>query len=164
MNQTNASEIRIGNVQRTEDGEYFVPVFVNGKRSEAKTYYAADRGDAVSTRDAMLCELEARRSVESRAEDDARAVLALVRFCAKNKAEVAIVDRDDGPQTVDPNFTYEAAAEILACDEAMVRVQIGESRCTVFLVFGNGDDTTLTDYTDNALGARINAALAPRSL
>jgi hypothetical protein len=155
---TNKPNVRIGAVCRSEDGEYSVPVYVNGTRSEAKTYYAADRADAVTTREAMLIHQRAADAVASVHADDARTVRKLVRHCAKIGATVTVCDRDAGPEPIDLTKPVEAAAEILACDESALRIEVDGRRCGIFLVFGNGDDTTVTDYTDNAMARSIVAA------
>jgi hypothetical protein len=52
-------DVRIGKPRKVE-GEWVVPVFVNGKRHEGRTYYAADRADAFATFSAMVAEQSAR--------------------------------------------------------------------------------------------------------
>lgn len=43
------SDERVGTPRKNESGEWEVPVYVNGKRDEAKTYYTDDKDDAFAT-------------------------------------------------------------------------------------------------------------------
>lgn len=46
---------------RCIDGEWIVPVYVYGRLSEAKTYYTADKADAVATAAALQAWAQAER-------------------------------------------------------------------------------------------------------
>lgn len=52
------SNITLRIKKNSDTGEYMVQYFVNGKYSEAKTYYGTDRVDAIMTEVAMKVEAE----------------------------------------------------------------------------------------------------------
>ena len=155
---SNSNSVRIGAIRKDDDGEYSVPVYVNGKRSEKKTYYAADKADAIATRDAMIAEQGALADLAKAPLHDAQNVLAFVVASRALGASVVIVDRDE-PEDLGKMSPTVASSWIIATDETTVRVETATSKAWFHFVFGNEpEDGSIADHTDNALGNALATA------
>jgi hypothetical protein len=95
---------------------------------------------------------------------DRSCVSAFLAHCASIGATVTIIDRDE-PETLDLLDMGDAIEEVMACDEALVRVrtvgvQTNGAPCAARFqfVFGNVDEeaiATIADYSATEFGTAI---------
>lgn len=95
---------------------------------------------------------------------DRACVTAFLAHCAAHSYSVIIIDRDE-PEALTLTNLESDADELMACDEAVARVdsQDGKMRARFLFVFGNGDEEAIyaiSDFTDNDFGRGVFRAVS----
>ena len=126
-------KVRVGKIKKTEDGEWMVPVYVDGKFNDDMTYYAGEgaeaKKDAEGTRDQIIKDMKDSKEYEFTEEVEVNPVLTIDEEVEiKQGEEVLILEKGDKVKVFkkleeDDNFIY----------MTLVGMQGKNIGCTMFL-------------------------------
>lgn len=126
-------KVKVGKIKKTEDGEWMVPVYVDGKFNDDLTYYAGEgssaKEDAEGTRDKIIKDMKNSKEYEFTEEVEVNPVLTIDEEVEiKQGEEVLILEKGDKVKVFkkleeDDNFIY----------MTLVGMQGKNIGCTMFL-------------------------------
>jgi len=144
-------KVRVGKVKKTEDGEWMVPVYVDGKFNDDMTYYAGEgaeaKKDAEGTRDQIIKDMKNSKEYEFTEEVENREPNLLVideEIEIKQGDSVLILEKGDKIKIIEsslpPNMVRDYERRAKAERRGGGHVEIDTRFSTVSVTLSDGSE------------------------